>query len=444
MLAESTAEAAGVEPGDVLLEVEGHAAARLRVEELGALLRGPAGSAARVVVLKQQRQQQRQQTEGDSPPRLSSPAVLFFPPSSTVSRPAFPLMLRVKAAATAAITKAATPSPPKMLTLDLERKPIPQPPVKTAPLSSPKGRSIAYIRLHYFARDATRALAGALLNAEARGDEGLVLDLRNNPGGVFEEAVADAAMFLKRGATIASTTRTPLSSGSPSSPPSAPPPPVATFIAGDSDNDASPSSLRRAALSSAPMVVLVDAGSASGAEVLAGALADNGRAVLVGPRRTFGKGLIQYYFLVDDEGSRAGKKNRSGDGGVAGGIKVTGERESLMRDSLLMRESLTRPFPPLFFRFFFHLNPHVFFLTLSLHQKRNQPNHLQSPATPHQRAMTPRPSGDSSRSAGVRATAAARRAAARGLPLLLLRQRRRRLRPRRALPIPLLRSRTGA
>jgi len=137
-------------------------------------------------------------------------------------------------------------------------------------------------------------------------------------------------MFLRRGATIASTTRTP---SDPSS--SSPPPPVATFIAGDpNDERASASSspsflLRRAALSSAPMAVLVDGGSASGAEVLAGALRDNGRAVLVGPRKTFGKGLIQYYVLVDrDEGAMGrNNKKKNDDGGVSssvgGGVRVT-------------------------------------------------------------------------------------------------------------------------
>lgn len=341
VLAESSAEAAGVEPGDVLLEVEGYAAARLSVDELGALLRGPAGSAARVVVLKQPPSSPSLPlgaTSSLSRPLLPSHAALFSssPRSSSSSLPLLP-MIPVRAATNVLPSPRPAPlpqqwaSPPTLLlTLDLERRPIPQPPVKTAPLSSPKGRSVAYIRLHYFARDATRALAGALLGAEARGDEGILLDLRNNPGGVFEEALADAAMFLRRGAPIASTTRTPsvpqTSSSQPSPPPAAP---MATFVAGDLDGEASPTFLRRAALSSAPMAVLVDAGSASGAEVLAGALADNGRAALVGPRRTFGKGLIQYYFLVDDgrtggsgDGSER-KKNSSNDSGVGGGIKVT-------------------------------------------------------------------------------------------------------------------------
>jgi len=311
VLAESTAEAAGVEPGDVLLEVEGHAAARLGVEELDALLRGPAGSVARVVVLKQQQQQQ-QPRGGLGGERRFSPFHAALLSSSSLPSSA--------------------PSPRTTLTLDLERRPIPQPPVKTALLLSPRGRSVAYVRLHYFSRDASRALAGALVNAEARGDEGLVLDLRNNPGGVFEEALGNAAMLLPRGAKIASTTRTPASSSSSSSSsssPPPPPPPAATFVAGDLDNESSPSFLRRAALSSAPMAVLVDAGSASGAEVLAGALADNGRAVTVGPRRTFGKGLIQYYFLVGDDNEKKGGSSSNGgggdDSGVGGGVKVTGK-----------------------------------------------------------------------------------------------------------------------
>jgi len=343
----------------VLLEVEGHAAARLRVEELGALLRGPAGSVARVVVAKQPPPPRGAVPRLSSPPRLSSSAAaLFSPPSSSAasaSRPALLPMVPSVGAATAnskgAAAAASPPSPPRTLALELERRPIPQPPVKTAPLRSPRGRSVAYIRLHYFARDATRALAGALLAAEARGDEGVVLDLRNNPGGVFEEALADAAMFLRRGEKIASTTRTP--AASPTSPP---PPPMATFVAGDLDGEASPSFLRRAALSSAPMAVLVDAGSASGAEVLAGALRDSGRAVLVGPRRTFGKGLIQYYFLVDDErgGDGSGgdrRKNSSNDSGVGGGIKVTGKKKET--SFILFFPSQTPPLSRLFLLFLF-------------------------------------------------------------------------------------------
>ena len=350
----------------MLLEVEGYAAARLGVEELGALLRGPAGSVARVVVLKQPPSTPppvAAAAAAASPrPLLPSSAALFSSPRSSSS--SLLPMIPVRAAATVPSSRAGPssnalptppqqpPPPPPLLALDLERRPIPQPPVKTAPLSSPKGRSVAYIRLHYFARDATRALAGALLGAEARGDEGIVLDLRNNPGGVFEEALADAAMFLRRGERIASTTRTPATpaSLSSSSSPPRPPPPVATFVAGDLDGESSPTFLRRAALSSAPMAVLVDAGSASGAEVLAGALADNGRAALVGPRRTFGKGLIQYYFLVDDgrggDSSGGRKKNSSNYSGVGGGIKVTGKWKRERVSRLLSSASSFSPAPP--------------------------------------------------------------------------------------------------
>ena len=401
----------------MLLEVEGYAAARLGVEELGALLRGPAGSVARVVVLKQPPSTPppvAAAAAAASPrPLLPSSAALFSSPRSSSS--SLLPMIPVRAAATVPSSRAGPssnalptppqqpPPPPPLLALDLERRPIPQPPVKTAPLSSPKGRSVAYIRLHYFARDATRALAGALLGAEARGDEGIVLDLRNNPGGVFEEALADAAMFLRRGERIASTTRTPATpaSLSSSSSPPRPPPPVATFVAGDLDGESSPTFLRRAALSSAPMAVLVDAGSASGAEVLAGALADNGRAALVGPRRTFGKGLIQYYFLVDDgrggDSSGGRKKNSSNYSGVGGGIKVTGKWKRERVSRLLSSASSFSPAPP---------------------PKKKKKKKKQLPATPRQRATTRRRSGASSRNAGARATAAARRAAAPGPPPL--------------------------
>ena len=209
-----------------------------------------------------------------------------------------------------------------------------------------------------------------------------MLDLRNNPGGVFEEALADAAMFLRRGEKIASTTRTP--AASPSSPP---PPPMATFVAGDLDGEASPSFLRRAALSSAPMAVLVDAGSASGAEVLAGALRDSGRAVLVGPRRTFGKGLIQYYFLVDDErgGDGSGgdrRKNSSNDSGVGGGIKVTGKKKR--RVSFFFPSSEPPPLSPLLALPLFTLSPNE-------QKKRSQHTICLAPSRRLLHAKGPRP-----------------------------------------------------
>lgn len=97
--------------------------------------------------------------------------------------------------------------------------------------------------------------------------KGLVLDLRDNPGGVLEAAVAVADTFLNSGVIVTAKGRTPDS---------------------NFEMDSTPGD----ALSGAPIVVLVNGGSASAAEIVAGALKDNHRATLMG-RTTFGKGSVQ-------------------------------------------------------------------------------------------------------------------------------------------------------
>jgi carboxyl-terminal processing protease len=97
--------------------------------------------------------------------------------------------------------------------------------------------------------------------------KGLVLDLRDNPGGVLEAAVAVADAFLDKGVIVTAKCRTPDSKF---------------------EMDATPGD----ELTGAPIVVLVNGGSASAAEIVAGALKDNHRATLMG-RTTFGKGSVQ-------------------------------------------------------------------------------------------------------------------------------------------------------
>jgi carboxyl-terminal processing protease len=99
------------------------------------------------------------------------------------------------------------------------------------------------------------------------GIKGLVLDLRNNPGGVLEAGVAVADAFLNEGVIVTADGRTP----------------DARFRM-----DATPGDL----IDGAPLVVLVNGGSASASEIVAGALKDHGRAELIG-HKTYGKGSVQ-------------------------------------------------------------------------------------------------------------------------------------------------------
>ena len=127
-----------------------------------------------------------------------------------------------------------------------------------------------YLRITGFsettADDVTRAIAH-LKRDNPQGLRGLVLDLRNNPGGVLEAGVAVADAFLNEGVIVTADGRT-----------------------ADSRfrMDATPGDL----IDGAPLVVLVNSGSASASEIVAGALKDHGRAELIG-HKTYGKGSVQ-------------------------------------------------------------------------------------------------------------------------------------------------------
>ena len=127
---------------------------------------------------------------------------------------------------------------------------------------------ILWLRLDGFANDTDRRLAGAVASAEREGAfSGLVLDLRGNRGGLLGQAVAVASAFLPGGPVARTAGRHPDS--------------VRLYLA-DADD------LARGL----PLVVLVDGRSASAAEIVAAALSDRGRAVVVGSA-TMGKGLVQ-------------------------------------------------------------------------------------------------------------------------------------------------------
>jgi len=127
-----------------------------------------------------------------------------------------------------------------------------------------------YVRITTFsettAQDVARAIS-RLKRDNPGGIQGLLLDLRNNPGGVLEAGVAVANDFLSSGVIVTADGRTP----------------EARFRMDASHGDL---------INGAPLVVLVNAASASASEIVAGALKDHGRALLVG-RRTYGKGSVQ-------------------------------------------------------------------------------------------------------------------------------------------------------
>ena len=211
----SPAQAAGVQPGFIVLEVAGEDMTGKTLQEVVERILGPAGSEV---------------------------IITFFNPESGEN-----------------------------VTLTIERARIELENVTWAMLP---GSTIAYTRVAGFSQDVGKELGAAIDAAEAQGATGVILDLRNNPGGLLHEAVAVTAQFL--------------------------PPDGVVVLRQDAQgdvkqelvpNDAAPTSL--------PVVVLINQGSASASEIVSGALQDAGRATLVG-ETTFGTGTVLNEFGLSD------------------------------------------------------------------------------------------------------------------------------------------------
>jgi len=207
---DSPSDKAGLKAGDRILEVNGKQAKGKSYDDVSAILKGQAGTTVNVVI----------QRDGDSKPF-----------EKTITRE------NIK--------------------------------IDNIPYSGMVDSGIGYIKLTGFTQNAARELKQAFLKLkEGHELQGLIIDLRGNGGGLLNEAVDIANIFVERGQEIVSTkgkmadkNRSHLTMS----------PPVDLAI---------------------PVVVLVDRSSASASEILAGSLQDLDRAVIVG-QRTFGKGLVQ-------------------------------------------------------------------------------------------------------------------------------------------------------
>src|SRR5436853_1869931 len=135
---------------------------------------------------------------------------------------------------------------------------------------------IGYVRLVQFNEPTADELSKALDELQKQGMQALVLDLRNNPGGLLNSAVDVCAQFLPPNTKVVST----------------------QGRVASQQHDYSTSGVKKER-SNFPMVVLINEGSASGAEIVAGALKDLRRAVLVG-ETTFGKGSVQNVMQLPD------------------------------------------------------------------------------------------------------------------------------------------------
>jgi carboxyl-terminal processing protease len=175
--------------------------------------------------------------------------------------------------------------PGTKVTITIVRDSVPEPKVYTltrdiikvkSVKSKSMGDGIGYIRLTQFQQDShqevDRALQGFL--KEKEGMKGLILDLRNNPGGLLDQAVRIADEFVDSGLIVYTDGRVEAQK--------------TKYVA-----------RKEGTYSGFPIVVLVNAGSASASEIVAGALQDHGRAIIIG-QRTFGKASVQTILPLED------------------------------------------------------------------------------------------------------------------------------------------------
>lgn len=176
---------------------------------------------------------------------------------------------------------------------------------------------IAVVKLHQFGMITDRDLRSLLVEVQSHRPKGLILDLRNNPGGLLHASEVVLSNFLPKGSVFA-------------------------VIADKNANKEEVTQNEPTILASVPMVVLVNKGSASASEIVAGALQDWKRARILG-EQTFGKGTVQQVLQFTDGSSLKvtvaewlTPKNRRIDGtGIEPDIKVpAGERDEQMLKAL--------------------------------------------------------------------------------------------------------------
>jgi carboxyl-terminal processing protease len=211
-VADSPAEKAGIQPGDKILEIDGQRTSSMSLVEATFKIRGAKGTTVKLLVLH----------EGDTEPVL----------------------------------------------IDIVRAEI-----TGKSVSLEMRDDIAYIKITQFLQSTGGDLQNVLSEAIGKGAKGVVLDLRNNPGGLLTASADVASQFLAMG--------------------------IVAKVVDDKGNESVVPVKKGGIATHLPMIVLVNNGSASASEIVAGALQDYGRAKLIGSQ-TFGKGSVQIIHNLSD------------------------------------------------------------------------------------------------------------------------------------------------
>lgn len=210
----SPAEQAGLRPGDVIVAVDGEQVSGMDIEEVVARVKGPAGTTVRLTILGGDMAETRE----------------------------------------VSITRA------RIALQSLTWQPI-------------AGTDVALVRLASFSAGVSDELATALTAVQEQGLQAVILDLRNNSGGLLSEAVGTASQFLADGNVL---------------------------LVRDASGETRPVSVKPGgAAPEIPLAVLINQGTASAAEIVAGALQDAGRATVVG-ETSFGTGTVLLQFPLSD------------------------------------------------------------------------------------------------------------------------------------------------
>ncbi|MFW6287686.1 MAG: S41 family peptidase, partial [bacterium] len=136
-----------------------------------------------------------------------------------------------------------------------------------------KNNRIGYINIVQFIEGVGSKVSTAINELEEQGAEALILDLRTNPGGLLDEAITVSSNFLDRGTVVS-----------------------VKYRVGSDDIYKVEENIDSTKL---PLVILINQGSASASEIVAGAVKDNRRGILLG-KKTFGKGTVQLLFPLND------------------------------------------------------------------------------------------------------------------------------------------------
>ncbi len=210
----SPAERAGIQAGDVIVQVDGQSVAGLSVDRVVSLVRGPKGTSVKLTIIH--------------------------------------------------------PGQSSLTEVTIQRETIQ---VHAVTWTMIPGTKVAHLRISQFTSTVNQELVAALKEIKGAGTEALVVDVRNNPGGVLEQAVAVTSQFLSSGYVL---------------------------VEQDADGKRKPTSVTPGGQATdTPMTTLINLGSASAAEIFAGAIQDQKRGQVVGDT-SFGTGTVLTPFPLSD------------------------------------------------------------------------------------------------------------------------------------------------